>query len=487
MASILSHLKRFFRSGAVPAPLAKYDGASRGRRGQLRRRTPGTSADAELERDLKVLRNVSRDFDRNNPYATRILSVLATDVVGAGIVPSFSEGSETERRRLKEMVAQHCDTPAIDFDGRNTLAGLQYLAMRAMVRDGEVLALRIVNPRPDAIIPLQIRLLEADYLDTNVDGSMPSGNFASHGVEFDASGRRVAYHLYEQHPGAISGQNWKPLASRRVRAEDVIHLYRVDRPGQSRGAPWLAPAIPTLWDLHDYETNELLKQQAAAAFAIFVVNPNGGPNTLGGAVAGTTERGTDVERIESGTIQDLGPGEDIRFPTTPVVPGYADYVRMAQRRIATAVGVPFNVVASDDSQENFASSRRGHIVYQRTIDVYRWQLFIPQFCDPLMRWVIEAAQLRMARPIRSKVNHTPPRRDLISPKEEVPVMRDMIRSGLMSRADTIRSLGYDPAEVDAEIAADNARADKLELSFDSDGRRPLNGPLPQQDNANAQP
>jgi capsid protein len=33
------------------------------------------------------------------------------------------------------------------------------------------------------------------------------------------------------------------FASVRVPAERVLHIYRVDRPGQVRGVPWLAPAI----------------------------------------------------------------------------------------------------------------------------------------------------------------------------------------------------------------------------------------------------
>ena len=45
-----------------------------------------------------------------------------------------------------------------------------------------------------------------------------------------------------------------------------------------------------------------------------------------------------------------------------------------------------------------------------------------------------------------------------------------MRAGLMSRSEAISAFGYDAEDVDAEIAADNRRADGLGLVFDSDPR-----------------
>lgn len=65
---------------------------------------------------------------------------------------------------------------------------------------------------------------------------------------------------------------------------------------------------------------------------------------------------------------------------------------------------------------------------------------------------------------------------MIDPAKEIAASRDAIRSGLSSRSEAPRRLGYEPKKVEAEIAEENGRADTLRLSFDSDGRRPLNGP-----------
>jgi capsid protein len=231
----------------------------------------------------------------------------------------------------------------------------------------------------------------------------------------------------------------------------------------------------TLWDLKDYEEAELIRQKVAACFAAFETDP-AGPGTLGGAV-NTSKAGSPVDVLEPGLIHKMAPGHTITFATPPQVQGYADFVRMNQRKVASALGVPFNEIASDDSQENFASSRRGYLVFHRLIEVWRWQSCIPQFCDPICSWFLDAATVPLGGPARATMDHTPPRRELISPKEEVPMMRDMVRSGFQSRSETIRTLGYDPDAVEAEIAAENARADAQKLSFDSDGRRPQAGPI----------
>ncbi len=454
-----------------------YDGASRGHRTQGRK-IGSTSADGETRMSLRRLRDVSRDMERNNAYAQRGLTVIPTNVVGTGIVPSVKDASsDLVKRKIEALIRSHLDTAAIDYDGRQNYAGLQFTAVRALARDGEVLAVRY---RPKASlnlpVPLQVRLLEADYIDDIKDGT--DGQFTDvQGIRYDAGGRRVGYWLFEEHPGNAF-RNGRKTESKLVPAEDVAHLYRIDRPGQSRGVPWLAPGIMTLWDMKDYEEAELIRQKVAACFAGFETSANAG-QTLAGAA--TTKVGTPVDILEPGMIHRMPPGSEITFATPPQVTGYPDYIRMNLRKVASALGVPFNEIASDDSQENFASSRRGYLVFQRLIEVWRWQSVIPQFCDRIGRWFLDAATIPLGGPPRATLDHTPPRRELISPKEEVPMMRDMIRSGLMSRTETLRSLGYDPEAVDAEFVEENRRADRDGNSFDSDGRRPVTGPLPDKD------
>lgn len=46
-----------------------------------------------------------------------------------------------------------------------------------------------------------------------------------------------------------------------------------------------------------------------------------------------------------------------------------------------------------------------------------------------------------------------------------------VRAGFVSRSEMVARSGWDAEQIDAEIAADNARADRLGLVLDSDPRR----------------
>jgi capsid protein len=62
-------------------------------------------------------------------------------------------------------------TTACDADGRHDFYGLQKLVMRAIVESGEVLVRRRFRLPEDGLpIPMQLQILEADYIDTSRTG-----------------------------------------------------------------------------------------------------------------------------------------------------------------------------------------------------------------------------------------------------------------------------------------------------------------------------
>jgi hypothetical protein len=59
------------------------------------------------------------------------------------------------------------------------------------------------------------------------------------GVQFDEMGRRVAYWLFSYHPGGVLILNPRGgIISQPVPADQIMHVYRVLRPGQVRGVPY---------------------------------------------------------------------------------------------------------------------------------------------------------------------------------------------------------------------------------------------------------
>jgi capsid protein len=114
----------------------------------------------------------------------------------------------------------------------------------------------------------------------------------------------------------------------------------------------------------------------------------------------------------------------------------------------------------------------------------QWDEIIPHFCDRVMQWTIEA-ELLASDAIRYQ--HTTPRRRMLDESKEIPPMIMKVRAGFAAGQEIIRELGYDPEEVYRQIKEDNDRADALGLSFDSDGRRPQNGPAPDEPDPQGDP
>jgi flagellar biosynthesis/type III secretory pathway ATPase len=57
-----------------------------------------------------------------------------------------------------------------------------------------------VVPRPAPLVPLQLQVLEADFLDATKSGALSDGRLVQ-GIEFDPVGKRRAYWLHGAHPG----------------------------------------------------------------------------------------------------------------------------------------------------------------------------------------------------------------------------------------------------------------------------------------------
>lgn len=440
--------------------LRRYDGASRGRRaeGWL---TQGTSADAAASAGRKVLRDRSRDLVRNNPYASKAVQVIVSNTVGTGIIgQARAQRSRRRSQQLTDLFNSWALDPAMcDYAGRHDFYGLQALAMRCVVESGEVLIRRYVNPGQR--IPLQLLVMEPDFIDVTKDVALDDGGLIREGIEYDSRGRRVAYWLYDEHPG---DQHLRVTSfnSTRVPADDVIHLFRQDRPGQSRGVPWASPIVMRLRDFDDYTDAQLLKQKISACFAAFAVDTEAADAGMGVEL---------IDKLEPGAIEILPPGKDIRFANPPSVGEIDKVSRLYLLQIAAGFGVTYEALTGDLNNTSFSSGRMGWIEFHRNIESWRWQMLVPQMLNPIWRWFGQAASTSGVRMEGIVAQWTPPRRELIDPSKEIGATIKAVRGGLMSLSEAIREYGYDPEEVLREMQQDNELLDQLGLILDSDPRQ----------------
>jgi lambda family phage portal protein len=341
--------------------------------------------------------------------------------------------------------------------------------MSTVVEAGEVLIrMRPRRSEDKFALPFQLQILEPDFLDTSVDGVQSNGNVAIQGVEFSAIGRRIAYYIFDQHPGSTTPNLSIRTRGVRVSADYVAHIFRVDRPGQVRGISWFAPVLLRLRDFADHVDAKLMQQKIAACFAGFITTetPDDSAN-----LPEVSETGFPIESFEPGMIERLKGGEDVKFASPPPTEGFDAYSKVTLREIAAGLNVTYEALTGDLTGVNYSSGRMGWLEYQRSIDTWRWNMLIPQMLDPLENWIQQAVILATSSTEPFKLAWTPPRREMIDPDTELKAANTAIRTGLSSRSEEIRSLGREPAAVDQEIADDNKRADGLGLVLDSDPRK----------------
>lgn len=459
------------------AVLMHYDAATTGRRASTLR-PDRTDADAAA-RARQRISWYARDMVRNTPFAVRAQQVVAGNVVGDGILPKITFAAQAAaplpaegvRRRIiargLHLTETYLDTVAIDRQGRANLYGLQRQIINTVVDSGECLV-RVYDGAVASNFPLQIDVLEPDHLDQAKYGMVEGGGEIRDGIEYDADGQRVAYWLFPEHPGGDWSLGTLRGISERVPVGRVMHIYRVDRPGQQRGVSWFAPVMMKLQDLADHEDAQLMRQKIAACFAAFRVQGEGAVRNV-------------PETMSPGMIYDLGEGEDIRFSQPPTVDGYDDFSRSVLRSVAAGIGITYEALTGDLSQVNFSSARMGRMEMDGNVSAWQWLMIVPQFLVPFGQHFLRAwAAHDEARMVEAgdtgdvfsqlRVSWVPPRKFIVDPAREFSALREAVRSGFASRQQIVRQLGIDPERLLEEQAQDKDEADRLGLPFDSDPR-----------------
>jgi lambda family phage portal protein len=403
-------------------------------------------ADLTLRAASRELRNHSRDLLRNNGFAKRGGQVIAGGVVGTGIFP------KSDNAVAMDLWRKWARTTECESDGRMHFNAMLYQGVSSgLYGDGEYFLRRRWRRASDGLtVPMQIQVLEADYLNTAMNelaGKTKAGGPIIQGIEFDKLGRRAAYWMWPQHPG--SGRGVDPPT--RIDASEIIHVYEPTRPGQTRGVSWLAAAILDLKDLDEFEDAELVRQKIAACFAAFVSDTDGYATMIGETPNDAND--DSIEQIEPGSIKYLEGGKQIMFANPPSVTDAA-LAQRTLRRVAVGLGVTYEDFTGDYSMVNYSSARMARIAMQANFNHWQSDLVIPIACQGVWDWMCEAAQyagmLPEDQPLPS-VSWIAPSLPMLEPDKEALGNMRRVRGLMASPSQISREQGRDFDELVTEM------------------------------------
>ena len=309
------------------------------------------SADAEADSTVrKILRTRARYEVQNNSYARGIVKTLAEDTVGTGPrLQMLLEDEETNRRIEHDfhLWAKKTHLPA----------KLRTIRM-ARCQDGEAFVMLARNPALKSNVTLDMQLIEADRV---TDDELTSDPNCVDGVTFDPFGNPVSYKVLKNHPGGTDSFNTETVT---VRAENMIHVFRQDRPEQHRGIPEITAALPLFAHLRRFTLAVVSAAEAAADFAgiLYTDAPANGEADAVEAM--------DTIQLERNMLLTMPGGWKMSQvdPKQPVTT-YGEFKREILNEIARCLSMPFNVAAGNSSGYNYASGRLDHQTYYKAIKV----------------------------------------------------------------------------------------------------------------------
>ena len=458
-----------------------YDAAAVGRRtdGWF---TTTAGPNAETYGSIITMRNRSRDLVRNNPHGLKAVESLVSNAIGLGIRPRSNTGDKALDRKVDALF----DAWAVDCAVDNDLDyyGLQSLMLYGFFESGESLARRRIRwPSENIAVPLQIQVLEADFLDSSRNWLLPNGaGRIIQGVQFDMLNRRGAYWLYKEHPGEFGWAFSNSFYSAPVDAENVAHLYRPTRPGQVRGVPWLHAVERALRDVDDYGDAERMRKKieacAVAAVTGGEVDGDEMPDGADGAAPSyaTDSNGVPVEMFEPGLVMNLPPGKEVKFFAPNVSPGFDSYMDVELHRIAAGARITYEQLTGDLRRVNFSSARIGDLELRRLLAPLQNQVIIPLFCRPTWKWFIQAAiafDRLPDRPGGYPVRWIPPRMEAADRKAQAEADVIEVRGALTTLSDIHTARGGVFEDFAERRAKDDALLDEFGIISDSDPRRTM--------------
>ncbi|MCX2780419.1 phage portal protein [Microbulbifer thermotolerans] len=434
----------------------------------------------QLQQELLPMVARSRQLAKNDPYYRRFLGLAKNNVIGhagfrfaANIKTGAGKPDKRASRAVERAWRHACKKGVLDYRGRLSFQSMCGLMLNSLLRDGEVLALKIrskhIKPFGFAIQLLDPLLLQLDS--DHVPGR--PGHQITLGVEFDNTGRRVAYWL---HSTDTTHEDYYTLYGRgyiRIPADRIIHEFLDEYVDQVRGFPLGIAAAVRHHMLDKYEDAELSGAVIGASTMGIIERTEDGQGFSGGVeIDDDDDYDYDDDfymEVEGGTFQEIPHGAKLNT-WDPQHPNQAfkDFVKAVLRGIAAALGVSYFTLANDLEGVNYSSGRLGALEDREV-----WKALQDWFIDNLLRpifdeWLSQALLMGAVR-FQSGTPLSPGdlsryadgavfsgrRWAWVDPQKEITAHEKAVALRVASRSEIIRERGREPDEVWDEIEREN--------------------------------
>lgn len=440
----------------------------------------GGSAKEDIEDNLDVLRQRSRDAYMGVPVAASALKTMCTNVIAGGLMPvpqidleilrmtdGQAEDMQTQITREFDLWA---DATSCDAERMDDFYGLQKLAYLGTLMNGDAFVLIQRRELPGQPYKLCLRVIEADRVCSpdgydRLEPCIVYGHCVQRivqGVETDETGTVKAYWICSGHPLAheSTAQAWRQWTrveayGRETGRRNVLHIMTRERAGQVRGVPMLAPVLEALKELGRYTDAEVTNAVLSAYFTVFIQSANISDGIPIGEMLPPEEL---IDAEDEGTIEmgpgailKLKPGENVQF-ADPKHPnsGYDVFTSAMIGQIGAALEIPPEVL-NKKFTTTFSSARAALNEFWRVCEMRR-EAFVTDFCQPVYEeWMAEAVALgrihapgffgdAAVRKAYTSCTWNGPARTALNPIQEVNAAKMRVEAGFSTAQDETAQL-----------------------------------------------
>ncbi|MBI5724831.1 MAG: phage portal protein [Planctomycetes bacterium] len=343
----------------------------------------GFSANAAASPEVRrILRNRARYEVANNSYARGIVLTLANDVIGTGPRLQMLLDDDKANRTIESEFANWARAVNLPEKLRTM--------RQARAQDGEAFSILFNNPGLGTPVKLDLKLIEAEQVTSPISAAMQRNTSgaanAVDGIIFDILGNPVEYLVLKNHPG--SGTFAGAADFDRIPAKYVIHWFRTDRPGQSRGLPDILPALPLFAQLRRYTLAVIAAAESAANIAVLMKT-----NAPAGGEAAEVEPMTEMEFSPNMAVFTPEGWEPSQIKAEQPATTYDMFKREILNEIARCLNMPYNIAACNSSGYNYSSGRLDHQTYYKFIRVEQSQCESVVLDRILLAWMAEAVKV----------------------------------------------------------------------------------------------
>lgn len=374
-----------------PSAAGGMEGAERTHRATVMWNPDMGSPDRIINRAKPLADARVRDVARNDGYVQAGVNIRKDGIVGAEyrlnadpvwkVIPGGSEDWAAEFQEVVEnrfRLAMESDSKWIDQQGVLTFTGLIRLGVGVFVYSGEVLATAEWVKETARPFKTAIQVVSPDRL-SNPHNQMDTATLRR-GVERNARGRPVAYHIRNSHPHEVwGGGEW---TWRRVPAatgwgrQQCIHIFDRADADQSRGIAEMVSVLKETKMARQFQDIVLQNAIVSATYAaaieseipqeamVQMMGAGASDDAVNSAIANylggltTYLQGANNIKLDGVMIPHLYPGTKLNVRPVGNPGGIGtDFQASLLRYVAAGLGVSYEELSRDYSKVNYSSGK----------------------------------------------------------------------------------------------------------------------------------